>query len=356
MSLKTISQLNNQESLALNSARELCISPATLSKAYVVLSAAAMQHLEKAQHQFDLMKILTDIFSSPPHVAVDEKSKLELKAEFEKLISEMTVSQDEKNSLNLIIHNRLTYTEQERKKSLELLKRYLPQTIFRFSEASPTFKAFCQTNLELEKAWASILKQTNQLDETIKSYDGKVIITVYDQYVGTFVLNQLEESKQSQTDGELLKKGCELGLYQALNFRCEVNINKLTNQQVTPDDQKRIIEEILFDTKKLTAYWAIGYYRGGQTLLALADSFTILEEKEKAEKYYRDAVDHFCIAYLLENHPTSKKLIDIYNQGNAFAPEDENKEIMLAGTHISPDDYDIIRTQHSQALDTILGK
>jgi hypothetical protein len=351
--------IDNNELSALDSLQKRFFSQAALSKAYLELSKSIHRsETLEGQNKEKLIATLADQFSEHPQLEISDGRKQELKLIFQKLVNQMDhLTSSEKNELHLIVNSRLDYTAKDRNKALGSLKRYLPETIFRLTENSQSLKLFCETNRDLEKTWGDILKAAGQLDERIQSLEGDISVSVYDQYIGTFILNKLGKSREASEgseetvyDKDLLKIACERGLFQALQFRCEINQKMLALRETPLEPGSALIHEILHDAKKFTAYSAIGTYAGSQMLLALADTFAKFGDQKNSDLYHRKSIEYICKAYLLEDQPHSQKLLRIYNQGNGLTSEEDNKDMLLEGSSIDAGEYAKIRTQQENWL------
>lgn len=352
--------LNEDEKKALVAAEKLFFSDADYAYAHKMYLQLIMQHpnLGSAEQLAKLKTYFDEAFSSDPHEYFNEQKQKLLQDFAGDLLNESTqISNNEKSKLLRILHNRLFYTEEDRNAALESLQFYSPYTIFRLASASESFKAFCLSSQLLADTWGSILRDSGQLGETLFSIDKKIQLPIYNQYIGTFILDELEYSKKFSSDTEdkkiigfdekILDLACDLGLYQALVFRCQLNIDKLVNRFI---DKIKLHYEIEHDTKMFAVYWSVGYFRAAQVLAILAESFVKQKDNLLAEKYFREALVAFAKAYLLENHSVSIKIANLYHNSPDLPAEDDTVKSFLANSPFDLSHYQDIKREVSRKL------
>ena len=111
-------------------------------------------------------------------------------------------------------------------------------TIFKYIHHSKAFEDFCDANtFDHFKRWSEFLKLWKYTGEPIKSIDGKNIVTIKDQYLGSYYYSQYLKFKSgdksiTHTDATTyLDLACKVGVFKALHARCKENVVVLTGRQ-----------------------------------------------------------------------------------------------------------------------------
>jgi hypothetical protein len=211
----------------------------------------------------------------------------------------------------------------------EILAPYLnaltplsPSEIYKFSENSTTFKKFCQQkNSPFVSKWMSYLKEKNYLGMPLLSLDEKLSYSVFDQYCAAYLYSHyLELCKEKDHKNALaaLTLACNLGLFQALTERCQIN-KQLVKTITEPAGEKAwviALGQFLDDVKTLgNLYGTIGHLHGSLALLDLGNFLLKTSEREGAaalgNKFHTEAVEHFFQAKSLTEHdlPDNLKII-----------------------------------------------
>lgn len=352
--------LNEQEMKALAAAEKLFFSDTDLTYAYNLFLQLVSQHpdLGDEKERDKLRDYFHIMFSKENKKPFPESKKKIMQGFAADLLNESDhVQTKEKEKLLRIVYNRLNYSDADRLEALHSLQTYSPYTVFRLGEMSESFKAFCQSSDTLAEMWGEILKESGHLGEALISIDNKIQLPIYNQYIGTFLLDELDYSKKFDIvkdskrviayDEKILTLACDLGLYEALVFRCQMNIDRLQNRF---SDKVKLNYEIEHDTKMFKVYWALGYFRAAQMLAIQAESLLANNDMLEAERIYRDALDFFARAYLLETNSTSLKIARIYHADPHLPNEDETISSFIKDSPLDMVTYKEIRRNARRRL------
>ncbi len=119
--------------------------------------------------------------------------------------------------------------ELEKKREFHKIPQFNPKLLFALAEDSAEINHLFETDPELQKEWARILKDDIKLSGAqVTSFDKKVTVSLFSQIKGAYLVSLLENQNINNPNAlELLNKACELGMGSALNIRMNYFINKL---------------------------------------------------------------------------------------------------------------------------------
>jgi len=295
-----------------------------------------------------LLGYLNNLFLNPPRLPSDTKQQTLLEI-FNALIDATDDSFEQKQTLKLQFEGRiLMATSKMRESALESVKQLSPEQLYHLTDRLPFFKTFCETDPTLLTHWRVILKNTNLPPKKLSSIEGKENLCEFAQFIGLHLQSALDELKKIVDEkvpaftAEVLKKGCELGIYNMLKFRCEANQMFL---QEGSEDFDKIAAEVLHDVNKLLIYGAPGYYAAANALLFLSDYAT----GEAQITYEQRAVKYICNAYILEHSESTQEIFKAFFSAESLPPEHE----VVSNLGMSMADYQKIyamQLAHFEAL------
>jgi len=221
------------------------------------------------------------------------------------------------------------------------LIKYSLDLLQKFYQASTKFKDFCQKNVQFQDAMADNLRGRGFINVAITSMNGKEHISLFEIFIAAGTLGQFytnmtkaraskdEEAKEMRLHCmQALSAACELGLYNALLARCDLNTTRLSSTTVSDAEKEEAIKSILADVKRLSnLYWLMGYVAAGWILHDVSDYFAkIPEKKNRAISFREESIKNFLCASRLEENPDSKKIEHSMTGGKEYLEDMEIKD------------------------------
>jgi hypothetical protein len=255
--------------------------------------------------------------------------------------------------------------------ALTVLAKSSPMEIYRLTKSSPRLDLFCQSNTRLHNAWAKFLKAKNYVSTTVISMDYKETHDVYDLYRGVALYSAFKKSRRGEPHRlEAIDKACELGSFDGIVTRCEINLKAAMSSKQS-DKSEEAIENLLRDIDRLTnLYWGAGYAKAAFLLLDLTAFFASKYKANKnsdqtemvdqslnnAKSFRENTIKNFICAAKLEDNTYSNLLLASITQGegvvyssgkNKFNSWFEAKEYFY---NLLKDQYVVVENQAVQEL------
>lgn len=234
---------------------------------------------------------------------------------------------------------------------------YKPSLIFRLCENSAIFKDFCQNkNLPHTALWSAILKEIGYLGDEIQSVDRSESCSVFNQYVGAFLLKEFKlfQEKKKNTPTLLayhfLDTACLLGGSDALTIRCSLNQDKIKNPTVLESEKSMALNQLNQDLSRLgNLYWTIGYLTAALISLDIGQYYDSFNQEDCwgiAAAFQKQSAENFLWAKELSLYkalPQNAKIITTMCGESGlntfeFNGWDSVESSILAANKIKPDD------------------
>jgi len=220
------------------------------------------------------------------------------------------------------------------------LPKYPVDVLQKLYDASPKLQDFCQKNVKFHEAVANILQSHDYINIEITSMDRKEHLTVFDLFRA---MDNMSEYYRNVRNGNARKSNevrlhcirslniaCELGLYNALLARCDINTTMLSNTTVSDAKKEEAVESIVADTKRLSnLYWLMGYVAAGWILhdVSNCDYFSKIQNgKDRTISFREESIKSFLCASFLEKNPDSERIEKNMTGGKEYIEDMEIKD------------------------------
>lgn len=267
-----------------------------------------------------------------------------------------TLSEKEQTVLNKML-NILTDSQSDpadREFILKTLGTYHIKLLYAFSENSDVMHKILDKDPSLNQIWSTHLKTLNYPSHEITSFNKSEKISLFSQLKGAFLLSELakHDNPLASTAFPILKKACDIGMFQALIKRLNLFCNALSKLKSIPENYLTVI---LNDVARLSSlYWTMGCIDSSLIIFSVlnpmfqnpahkltierffipasVNRFSWLQKYDDGAKPYpisllEIAVENLYIARLLRDTPESKRIIEQLSQSNSeFAGFDEEIE------------------------------
>jgi hypothetical protein len=223
---------------------------------------------------------------------------------------------DEENELSMLERDISLNDEKINNILAKELQYYPLEKLFKFSEKSPSFRRFCEIESLHTEEWSRVIKKQGGIGKLIISLDKSESCTIFDEYLGFFLLYCYETFKIIDHQKALfcLDKACDFGFFHALIERCKLYQEQIKNSLHSLPEET--INKLNHDLHRLgNLYWKIGYIHSAMVLLDIGNCLdnTFEEPLEKrAHLFHEAAAENFFSARLLAN-PNLTSSTELFN-------------------------------------------
>jgi hypothetical protein len=244
-------------------------------------------------------------------------------------------------------------------KATSSLSKYSPILIYKLAKNSNIIDSFCRSEPALHEAWAKFLKDKGFVNTVVFSMDGdgKSTRDIFDLYRGVGLYTTfMKLRREDEGRMEVLNMGCELGSYDCLVRRCQMNMKTATSNTTTEDKRQNAFDAMIYDLNIITnLYWAAGYIQAGLILKDISVRFYAQSLSDKnenrleaaattlneAKSYRENAFMNFSRASELKDNAYSTLILDMIIPKGALEFE---------GKVVSVKDWDPIKSYYRALL------
>lgn len=217
---------------------------------------------------------------------------------------------DELDALNFMEHLIEQNTGSSDERLINKLKSISAESIVLFTNKSLILKRFCENNSTLRTYWEEQLtKPSNHYPypsfDLISIDKSKTkAIFVFDHYVAAAYFSAALDPKYPNRP-EMLSKACEIGLFNALVFRAEMNQKDINENKGNKETHITELEE---DAKKIANYYlGYGCAKAASFLMNLAPAFT--DNPKRLNDCWKQISEYIFCAFLLKEHKESNEMV-----------------------------------------------
>ncbi|GEM_PF-4140301 len=202
-----------------------------------------------------------------------------------------------------------------------------PEITYSLMTKSPDFLNFVMSKsnqssltLALNENSKKSLLTTNSFEDDIVSIDTKEVFSPFKGYISLYLMDQissdvLNHQYTSEEYGKI-NLACELGSYDALSIRCQINCNKIKKNINTDVSPENFINDIIQDLARLVSlYGFMGYIKAAKIHSILNEIYVDAHEPELALLRKDQTIKSFlCAEQILTNPKMSEESIKIMNK------------------------------------------
>jgi hypothetical protein len=234
-----------------------------------------------------------------------------------------TLSSEEEITINQV---RQWLDSDNDKKAIEMMQAWTQDTFVKFVCQSEKIDNFAGSALalRLHPQWAETLNSHRSPSSSVSSMVNtdfkKESYSILDHYISdALIMNflKLKSADDGQKKrGDLLHEACQLGSYDGLVIRCNINTQQLLKQA---DSNDNLINDIKKDSERLISlYGAIGYVQAGSTMLEVGSHLLGQADDDNVKlgaDYYELGVTYLLCATLLEKDNYSNTVMNSVTAG-----------------------------------------